>query len=202
LAARDTHAIVEGLKQSGRKAGLVLNKIDAMNRAALLPLAESFNAEGIFERVFMVSALKGDHVADIAQLCAERMPEGPFLLAENKVAHIATPLQAAEVTREKLYLRLHDELPYAATVETEKWEERKDGSVKIDQIVYVERDGQKKIVLGKAGRAIKAIGEAARKDLEEMFGRRVHLFLFVKVREGWAESREHYSAIGLEFPDE
>ena len=127
------------------------------------------------------------------------MPEGPWLYPEDQAADIPSRLLAAEITREKIYLRLHDELPYASAVETEKWEERKDGSVKIDQVIYVQRDGQKAIVLGKGGATIKIIGELARKEMEEMFGRRVHLFLFVKVREDWAEKREHYREIGLDF---
>ena len=131
---------------------------------------------------------------------ASRMPESPWLYPEDQAADIPSRLLAAEVTREKIYLRLHDELPYSSAVETEKWEERRDGSVKIDQVIYVQRDGQKAIVLGKGGATIKKIGELARADLEEMFGRRVHLFLFVKVREDWAEQREHYREMGLEFP--
>ncbi len=201
-AARDTHAIIEGLKTADRKAALVLNKIDGMKRTDLLPLVDKLNSEGAFERVFMISALKGDGVEDLAAWVAARMPQGPLLYPEDQAADIPSRLLAAEITREKLYLRLHDELPYATAVETEKWEERKDGSVKIDQVIYVEREGQKPIVLGKAGRNVKAIGEAARKDMEEIFGRRVHLFLFVKQREKWAESREHYREIGLEFPEE
>ncbi len=131
-----------------------------------------------------------------------RCQTGPWLYPEDQAADIPSRLLAAEITREKLYLRLHDELPYAATVETEGWEERKDGSVKIDQVIYVEREGQKAIVLGKGGQTIKTIGELARQEMEEVFGRRVHLFLFVKVREDWAEDREHYGEMGLEFPEE
>lgn len=201
-AARDTHAIIEGLKTSNRKAALVLNKIDDMKRAELLPLAEKLNSEGTFEQVFMISALKGDGVEDLASWVAGKMPDGPWLYPEDQATDIPSRLLAAEITREKLYLRLHDELPYATAVETEKWEERKDGSVKIDQIVYVQREGQKAIVLGKQGQSIKAIGEAARREMEELFGRRVHLFLFVKLRENWADTREHYREIGLEFPEE
>ncbi|MBV8799488.1 MAG: GTPase Era [Alphaproteobacteria bacterium] len=202
LAARDTQSIVEGLKQSKRRAALVLNKVDDMPRADLLPLAEKLNDSDLFEQVFMVSALTGDHVEDVARWTAAKMPEGPWLYPEDQAADIPMRLLAAEITREKLYLRLHDELPYATMVETENWEERKDGSVKIDQVIYVERDGQKAIVLGKGGRAVKAIGEASRKELEEMLGRRVHLFLFVKVRENWANARDHYTSIGLEYPEE
>ncbi len=202
LAARDTRSIMEGLTKKERKFALVLNKIDTVSRQELLPLTARLGNESAIEKVFMISALKGDGVSDVRKWCAERMPEGPWLYPEDQAADIPSRLLAAEVTREKLYLRLHDELPYAATVETEAWTERKDGSVRIDQIVYVERESQKPIVLGKGGRAIKVIGEAARRDLEEMFGRRVHLFLFVKVRENWAEEREHYGAMGLEYPEE
>ena len=202
IAARDTAAIIDGLQSASKSAALILNKIDAMKRAELLPLVEQVNRSGVFTDVFMISALKGEGVDDVAQWCARRMPEGPWLYPEDQAADIPSRLLAAEITREKLYLRLHDELPYAATVETEGWTERKDGSVRIDQTIYVERDGQKAIVLGKGGKAVKAIGEAARTELEALFARRVHLFLFVKVRENWAEMREHYSALGLEYPDE
>ena len=203
LGARDTLAILEGLKQGrAMKKALVLNKIDGMKRTDLLPLVERFHAEGVFEDVFLVSALKGDGVADVASWVASRMPEGPWLYPEDQAADIPSRLLAAEVTREKIYLRLHDELPYASAVETEKWEERRDGSVKIDQVIYVQRDGQKAIVLGNGGATIKKIGELAREELETLFGRRVHLFLFVKVREDWAENSEHYKEIGLDFPKE
>jgi GTP-binding protein Era len=201
LAARDTEAIVEGLqKLKGKKAALVLNKIDGMKRTDLLPLMEKFRGPGLFEDVFLVSALKGDGVADVAAWVAARMPEGPWLYPEDQAADIPSRLLAAEITREKIYLRLHDELPYASAVETEKWEEHKDGSVRIDQVIYVQREGQKPIVLGKGGATVKKIGELARAELEELFGRRVHLFLFVKVREDWADSTEHYKEIGLDFP--
>ena len=201
--ARDTMAILEGLKDGkGTKKALVLNKIDGMKRTDLLPLVERLHAEGVFEDVFLVSALKGDGVADVASWVAARMPESPWLYPEDQAADIPSRLLASEITREKLYLRLHDELPYASAVETEKWEERRDGSVKIDQVIYVQRDGQKAIVLGKGGQTIKIIGELARKEMEELFGRRVHLFLFVKVREDWAENSEHYKEIGLDFPKE
>ena len=192
----------KSLKTANRKAALALNKIDAMKHAELLPLAERLNAAGVFEHVFMVSALKGDGLADLGDWCAARMPEGPWLYPADQAADIPSRLLAAEITREKIYLRLHDELPYASAVETEKWEERKDGSVKIDQVIYVQRDGQKAIVLGKGGATIKTIGELARKEMEEIFARRVHLFLFVKVREDWADKREHYREMGLEFPEE
>jgi GTP-binding protein Era len=201
-AASDTAAIIEGLKKSERKAGLVLNKIDGMKRTDLLPLVESLNAEGVFEAVFLVSALKGDGVADVMQWVAARMPESVWLYPADQAADIPLRLLAAEITREKIYLRLHDELPYATMVETEKWEDRKDGSVKIDQVITVQREGQKAIALGKGGQTIKTIGELARKEMEELFARRVHLFLFVKVREDWAEQSENYRGMGLEFPEE
>jgi GTP-binding protein Era len=202
LAARDTQMIIDGLKNAQTKAGLILNKIDGMKRTDLLPLAEKLNAEGAFEKLFMVSALKGDGVDDIAAWVMARMPPGPWLYPADQAADIPSRLLAAEITREKIYLRLHDELPYSTSVESEKWEERKDGSVKVDQVIYVEREGQKPIVLGRGGATIKKIGELARAEMEEIFGHRVHLFLFVKVRENWAEEREHYKEIGLEYPEE
>ncbi len=201
-AARDTAAIIAELKKAERKAALILNKIDGMKRTDLLPLIEKFHAEGVFEQVFVVSALKGDGVADVVKWTAERMPISPWLYPEDQAADIPMRLLAAEITREKLYLRLHDELPYATAIETEKWEERRDGSVKIDQVIFVQRDGQKAIVLGKGGQTVKKIGELAREEMETLFGRRVHLFLFVKVRENWADEREHYTNIGLDFPEE
>jgi GTP-binding protein Era len=200
LAARDTIAILEGLKAKPRKAALVLNKIDGMKRENLLPLVERFHAAQVFEDVFLVSALKGDGVADVREWVKSRMPEGTWLYPEDQAADIPSRLLAAEITREKIYLRLHDELPYSSAVETEKWEERKDGSVKIDQVIFVQRDGQKAIVLGKGGATIKKIGELARAEMEDLFGCRVHLFLFVKVREDWAEKSDHYREIGLQFP--
>ncbi len=201
--ARDTDAILAGLKEGrAKKTALVLNKIDGMKRTDLLPLMEKFRAEGVFEDVFLLSALKGDGVGDVASWVAARMPESPWLYPEDQAADIPMRLLAAEITREKIYHRLHDELPYASAVETEKWEERRDGSVRIDQVIFVQRDGQKGIVLGKGGQTVKIIGELARKEMEDLFGRRVHLFLFVKVREDWADNREHYREIGLEFPEE
>jgi GTP-binding protein Era len=201
-AANDTHAIIRELKSDKKVSALSLNKIYGIKRTDLLPLAQQLNAEGKFDQTFMISALKGDGIDDLKAWVAARMPEGPWLYPEDQAADIPSRLLAAETTREKIYLRLHDELPYACAVETTKWEERKDGSVKIDQTIYVQREGQKAIVLGKGGAAIKLIGELARKELEELFQRRVHLFVFVKVREDWAEQREHYREMGLEFPEE
>ncbi|HJW40366.1 MAG TPA: GTPase Era [Rhizomicrobium sp.] len=201
-AANDTAAIIAALKTANRTGALALNKIDGMKRTDLLPLVQKMSAEGIFDEIFLISALKGDGVADLRAYVAKRMPEGVWLYPEDQAADIPSRLLAAEITREKIYLRLHDELPYASAVESEKWEERKDGSARIEQTIYVQREGQKAIVLGKGGATIKLIGEMARKEMEEVFARRIHLFLFVKVREDWAERREHYKEMGLEFPEE
>jgi len=201
-AANDTHAIIAALAKDARRAALALNKIDGMKRTDLLPLVQKLNSEGLFEDVFLISALKGDGVSDLKSWVGARMPNGPWLYPADQAADIPSRLLASEITREKIYLRLHDELPYASMVETDKWEERKDGSVKIDQTIYVQREGQKAIALGKGGATIKLIGELARKEMEELFQRRVHLFLFVKVREDWAEQRAHYHAMGLEYPEE
>ncbi|HET7335516.1 MAG TPA: GTPase Era [Rhizomicrobium sp.] len=205
-AARDTDAIVESLKKAEHgklpKISLVLNKIDELPRAELLPLVQSFSETGVFDQVFMISALKSDGIDEVADWSAAHLPISAWLYPEDQAADIPSRLLASEITREKLYFRLHDELPYATTVETEAWTAKKDGSVKIDQIIYVERAGQKGIVLGKGGQTVKAIGESARREMETIFGHRVHLFLFVKVREGWAENREHYRDIGLEYPEE
>jgi GTP-binding protein Era len=200
-AASDTYSIIEALKANKCKTALALNKIDGMKRTDLLPQVQKLSQEGDFEKVFLISALKGDGIGDLKNWVASRMPEGPWLYPAEQAADIPSRLLAAEITREKIYLRLHDELPYACAVESEKWEERKDGSVKIDQTIYVQREGQKAIVLGKGGATIKLIGELARKELEELLQRRVHLFLFVKVQEDWAEQREHFRALGLDYPE-
>jgi GTP-binding protein Era len=195
----DTARIVEGLKARGRKAILALNKIDAIKRDKLLELADCFQAEGIFEPVFMISALTGDGVADLLAHLTGALPEGPWLYSEDQLSDLPERLLAAELTREKLFLRLHQELPYALTVETESWRELKDGSLRVEQIVYVRRDSQKAIVLGKGGRAIKAVREAAQAAMAESLGRPVHLFLFVKVRENWLEDPARYRHLGLDF---
>jgi GTPase len=199
-AASFTAQIIAGLKETGRKAVLALNKVDAVAAPKLLPLIESYAAHGIFEEIFPISALKGESLKELADWCAAKMPAGPWLYPADQTADMPSRLLAAEITREKLYFRLHDELPYACAVQTEAWEEHRDGSVKISQVIYVQREGQKKIVLGKGGAAIKAIGEMARRDMEGIFNRKVHLFLFVKVSADWATSRDHYREIGLEFP--
>jgi GTPase len=189
--------ILDQLKKNGIAAFLALNKIDLVKPEALLELAAQFNEAFGFREIFMISALKGSGVDKLRERIAALMPEGPWLYAEDQIADVPLRFLAAETTREKLYDRLHEELPYASTVETEKWEERKDGSVRIDQVIYVERESQRKIVLGKGGQTIKALGKAARLELERAFERRVHLFLFVKVRENWAKDPERLRAMGL-----
>lgn len=199
LASEDTDRVMAGLAKRQRKAVLVLNKIDTVPTDELLPLIAHFDEVGGYERIFVLSATKGTGVEDLATYLADAMPEGPLLYPEDQAADIPVRLMAAEITREKLFLRLHDELPYASMVETEKWTDRKDGSVRVDQIIYVRRGTQKGIVLGKGGETVKAIGAAARKEMEDWLGRRVHLFLFVKVRENWMEDRARYTEAGLEF---
>jgi GTPase len=189
--------IIEGLKKSGIEAFLALNKIDLVKAETLLELSRKFNEAFAFRETFMISALNGSGVDRLRDKVAALMPEGPWLYAEDQIADVPLRFLAAETTREKLYERLHEELPYASTVETETWEERKDGSVRIDQVIYVERESQRKIVLGKNGQTIKLLGRAARLDLEKAFERRVHLFLFVKVRENWAKDPERLRAMGL-----
>ncbi|MBW7849215.1 MAG: GTPase Era [Rhodospirillales bacterium] len=195
----DTRAILARLKETGREAVLILNKVDLVRREKLLGLAAEMNETGIFARTFMVSALSGDGVGDVLDYLAERMPPGPWLFPEDQISDMPLRLLAAEVTREKVFLRLHQELPYSIHVETEKWEERPDGSARIDQVVYVQRDSQKPIVLGKGGRQIKAIGEAARSELEQLLERRIHLFIHVKVRGNWLEERAAYREMGLDY---
>ena len=195
--------ILEGLGEvaKGRKVALAINKIDRVKSEVLLGLSAELNDRFGFERTFMISAEKGHGVDDLRQWLAGELPEGPWLYPEDQIADLPMRMIAAEMTREKLTLRLHQELPYQLTVETEAWEERKDGSARIDQIVYVARDGHKGIILGKGGETIKAVGKAAREELEEFLGRKVHLFLQVKVRPGWLEESERYSEMGLDFRD-
>jgi GTP-binding protein Era len=196
---QETRAIIERLKESKAPRYLVLNKIDLVAREALLGLTAELNAMLPFESIFMVSALKNDGVADILKTVAGRLPVSPFLYPEDQAADLPLRLLASEVTREQVFLQLHQELPYEAAVETEKWEERKDGGVRIEQIIYVQRDGQRAIVLGKGGAKIKQIGARARHELSQMLERPVHLFLHVKVSERWAEDPSHYRQIGLEY---
>ena len=195
----EVRAIVAQLKAQHRRALLALNKVDALKREKLLALAQTLDAEGLFDRIFMISALTGDGVEDLERHLIAQMPQGPYLFPEDQLSDMPQRLLAAEVTREQLYLQLHDELPYEATVETETWEEFNDGSAKIQQAIFVQRPTQKAIVLGKGGRRIKSISERARAELEAMFERRIHLFLFVKVRENWGEDRERFQAMGLDF---
>jgi GTP-binding protein Era len=195
----DTARIVEGLRSAGRKAVLALNKIDRLKPPVLLGLAERLNREAIFSDTFMISALDGSGVADLKAHLAAHLPEGGWLYPEDQLSDMPERLLAAEVTREQLFLQLHQELPYALTVETESWEEFDDGSAKITQVVYVERENQKAIVLGKGGVRIKAVGAAARQELTAMLGRGVHLFLFVKVRERWRDDPERYRLWDLDF---
>jgi GTPase len=194
----DTSGILDRL--AGR-AGLVLalNKIDLVRRERLLGLAEELSQKARFERVFMISALTGDGVEDLRHYLAGRVPQGPWLFPEDQLSDAPERLIAAEITREQVYLQLHDELPYKSTVETESWEEKPDGSVRIGQIIYVERPSQRAIVLGEGGQRIKAIGAKARAEIAARLGRRTHLFLFVKVREKWADDRERYRALGLDY---
>jgi GTPase len=195
----DTEAIIARLKAAGRRAVLALDKVDLVAPAQLLPLADRLSREGIFDPVFMVSGLTGDGVGDLRGHLAAALPEGPWLFPEDQLTDLPQRVMAAETTREQIFLQLHQELPYAATVETERWEERPDGSVRIEQVVHVQRTSQKAIVLGKGGRQIKEIGARARAELEQVLGRRVHLFLFVRVSEDWTEDRERYKAMGLDF---
>jgi GTP-binding protein Era len=178
---------------------LILNKIDAVKRENLLKVAAEANEAQSFARTFMVSALTGDGIDALADYFAAAMPESPWLYPEDQMTDLPLRFLAAEITREKLTLRLHDELPYRSTVETEKWTETKKG-IRVDQTIYVERESQRKIVLGRNGETIKAISIAAREELSKLLNRPVHLFLFVKVRENWAEDPERYREMGLEFP--
>ncbi|MBY8918635.1 GTPase Era [Nitratireductor rhodophyticola] len=196
----DAAAILEKLRDVAQPKILILNKIDRVKRDSLLELAARANDAVGFERTFMISALQGSGCDDLLAYLSETLPAGPWYYPEDQLSDLPMRQLAAEITREKLFLRLHQELPYAIHVETEKWEERKDGSVRIDQVVYVERDSQKKIVLGHKGSAIRAVGQAAREELAGILEQKVHLFLFVKVREGWGNDPERFREMGLEFP--
>jgi len=195
----DTRRILETLRERDRRSILVLNKIDLVRRDGLLGLADALSRQGRFNPIFMISGLKGDGVEDVKRHLAASLPRGPWLFPEDQLSDAPERLIAAEVTREQVFLQLHDEIPYASTVETEQWENKPDGSVRIDQVIYVQRPGQRAIVLGEGGRRVKAIGSRARAELEHLFGRRVHLFLFVKVRQGWVEDRERFVALGLDY---
>ena len=196
----EARAIIERLNASRRKALLLLNKIDLVPRASLLELAAAFDASGAFERIFMISGLKSDGVEDFVNELDRRMPEGPWLYPEDQAADLPQRVLAAEITREAIYDRLHDELPYQTTVETERWTELKDGSVRIEQTIHVARESQRPIVIGKGGQTIKALSQAARGELEAMLERKVHLFLHVKLTENWAEDPERFRDMGLDLP--
>jgi len=194
----DSLAIVDKLKAQNRKAVLVLNKIDLVEKDQLLKISSEFYETGVFTDIYMISALSGDGVDRLLQDISGKMPEGPWMFAADQISDMPMRLLAAEITREKIFLQLKEELPYASTVETETWEEFGNGSVKISQVIYVMRDSQKAIILGKGGAQIKKIGAAARVELEDIFDRRVHLSLFVKVRENWADDPERYKEWGLD----
>lgn len=197
-------AILDALREklpAKSRVALALNKIDRVKAEALLALAQEANAAFPFEKTFMISAERGHGVEDLKAWLAAELPEGPWFYPEDQIADLPMRMIAAEITREKLTLRLHEELPYQLTVETEHWQDRDDGSARIDQVIYVARTGHKGIVLGHGGETIKAVGRDARAELAEFLGRPVHLFLQVKVRENWQEERERYSEMGLEFKD-
>ncbi len=196
-------AILDGLREraEGRRVALAINKIDRVKAEDLLALTRKMNEAFAFEETFLISAEKGHGVEHLRKWLADNLPAGPWLYPEDQIADLPMRMIAAEMTREKLTLRLHQELPYQLTVETESWEERKDGSARIDQVIYVARDGHKGIILGRKGETIKAVSQAARAELEEFLGRKVHLFLQVKVRPNWLEESERYSEMGLDFKD-
>ena len=196
----DADAILERLKDVRQPKVLILNKVDRVDPEKLLKLTATANERVDFERTFMVSALTGSGCKDLLDYLARRLPEGPWYYPEDQISDLPMRQLAAEITREKLYLRLHQELPYSSHVETEKWEEKPDGSVRIEQVIYVERDSQKKIVLGHKGETIRSIGQASRAEIAGILEQKVHLFLFVKVRENWGDDPERYREMGLEFP--
>jgi GTP-binding protein Era len=198
----ENEAILARLAEVRAPKLLILNKVDLVAKEALLKLASDANAKAAFEATFMVSALTGDGVADLKKWLAAHVPPGPWLYPADQMSDAPLRQLAAEITREKLFERLHQELPYHSTVETEQWKELRKGDIRVEQTIYVERESQRKIVLGKGGQTIKAIGEAARKEIAEIAEAKVHLFLFVKVREGWGDDPERYRAMGLEFPKE
>jgi GTP-binding protein Era len=201
LSAQDTDSIIKRLNEAGQHAILVLNKVDAVARDRLLPLIEQLRARAAFDEVFLVSAAKGDGTSDLLAYLASRVPEGPWAYPADQAADMPMRLLAAEITRERIYDRLHQELPYATTVITEQWKQMEDGSARLEQTIYVERESQRAIVLGKGGATIKLLGQTARKEMEAQFGHKVHLFLFVKVRENWADDPMHYREIGLDLPE-
>jgi len=196
----EAEAILAKLPELKQPKVLILNKIDLIERSRLLELAAKLNEKVPFAHTFMISALNGDGIDTLKRQLAAMMPAGPWLYPEDQISDAPLRMLAAEITREKIYERLHEELPYQSTVETDQWQQRPDGSVRIEQTVFVERDSQRKIVLGKGGQTIKAIGQAARKEIAEIAEAPVHLFIFVKVRENWSDDPERYREMGLEFP--
>ncbi|MET0743032.1 MAG: GTPase Era [Microvirga sp.] len=196
----EAHAILERLPDFKQPLVLILNKIDLIERAKLLEMAAALNETVAFAQTFMVSALTGSGIERLRKELAALMPRGPWLYPEDQISDAPLRILAAEITREKIYERLHEELPYQSTVETDQWQQRPDGSVRIEQTVFVERDSQRKIVLGKGGQTIKAIGQSARREIAEIAEAPVHLFIFVKVRENWSDDPERYREMGLEFP--
>lgn len=194
-----TRIIAEGLRDSSKKAILVLNKIDLVKRDTLLAKTQELNELGEFEETLMISATTGNGLGELQDKIAENLPKGPWLYPEDHLTDISERLLASEITREKFFLRFHEELPYAATIETERWRDLKDGSVRIEQVIYVERDSQKAMVIGKGGKGLKTIGTQAREELEELLDRKVHLFIFVKVRKGWSDDKERYRNMGLDW---
>jgi len=195
----DSRRIAAALKEAGRKAILVLNKIDRVKKPSLLALAEAINRDGAFAESFMISALGGDGVSDLRDHLAAAVPPGPWLYPEDQLSDLPLRLLAAELVREQVFLQLREELPYTSAVDVERWEELEDGSARVHAVIYVERESQRSIVLGKGGARIKAIGQSARLELEKLVGRRAHLMLHVKVQEDWQERRELYSALRLDF---
>ncbi|MEI8394035.1 MAG: GTPase Era [Rhodospirillaceae bacterium] len=195
----DTRNLVGRMKDVRRPALLALNKIDLIRRDRLLALSAELNRDGVFTDTFMISALTGNGVGDLKAELARRLPPGPWHYPEDQLSDMPMRLLAAEITREKLFLQLYQELPYASTVETETWEELADGSVRISQVIFVERDSQRAIVIGKGGQRIRSLGETSRLELEKLMEQRVHLKLFVKVREHWSEDPERYREMGLDF---
>ena len=194
-----TRTIAEGLNKSSKKTILVLNKIDLIRRDSLLSKTKELNELGEFNETLMISAKTGNGLDDLKDRIAEFLPMGPWLYPEDHLTDITERMLASEITREKFFMRFHEELPYATTIETERWKELKDGSVRIEQVIYVERDSQKKIVIGKGGQGLKVIGKMAREELEELLDRKVHLFIFVKVRKGWSDDKERYRNMGLDW---
>lgn len=195
----ETRQVIDGLAKASCEVVLVLNKIDLVKREKLLELAAELTGLGKFSEVFMISALNGDGLRDLKAYLAARMPEGPWLFPEDQLSDSSLRMLAAEITREKLFLNLHQELPYALTVETDSWEDFKDGSARVEQTVYVGREQHKAMCLGKGGKTIRLVRQAAQKEMQEAFGLPVHLFLFVKVRENWIDDPERYRNLGLEF---